>query len=320
MPLPELHGIIAPVVLPMARDGAVDLRSLECHVRHLVDAGVHGLWINGTTGEFHALDPQERAEAVRVAVKAADGGAPVVAHVGDAATRLAVRHARAAVDAGAAQVAVIAPYFTEFTREELREHYRQIAAAVGFPVYAYHMPRLTKVGLSADCLLRLAQEDVLAGVKDSDGDLAWFRSLVRRSGQLGLRLRCFTGGSAITDLSLLVGAAGAASSLANLTPRHLVALYDAARAGDWTRARHLQDQLEDLNEAMRQARRTPTLAAVASTYKYLLATLGRIDADCAAEPLARLDEGEKQRLTETVLPVIRALESAAPAKERGDDT
>ncbi|ONK09654.1 dihydrodipicolinate synthase family protein [Streptomyces sp. MP131-18] len=320
MPFRNLHGVIAPVILPMAPDGAVDARSLECHLRHLFDAGIHGLWMNGTTGEFHALDVAERAVAVRVAAEVAAGRAPVVAHVGDTATRLAIRHARAAVDAGADQVSVIAPYFAELGREELRDHYRRIAEAVGFPILAYHMPRLTKFALTADCVVRLAQEGVLAGIKDSDGDMAWFRRLVRRSAAAGSELRCFTGGSAISDLSLFVGASGVTSSLANLTPRHLVALYDAARAGDWARARQMQDQLDDLLEAMRLARRAPTLSTVVSTYKFVLASLGHIDADHAAEPLALLDGDERQRLTSTVVPMVRELESAVRAKERGDDT
>jgi 4-hydroxy-tetrahydrodipicolinate synthase len=143
---------------------------------------------------------------------------------------------------------------------------------------------------------------------------------VRRANAQGLELRCFTGGSSISDLSLLVGAAGVTSSLANLTPRHLVALYDAAHAGDWARARLMQDQLEELAEAMRRARRAPTLSAIVSTYKYVLTALGRIDADHAAEPLARLDEDERQRLASTVVPMIRELETAVPAKERGNDT
>ncbi|GAB2964583.1 dihydrodipicolinate synthase family protein [Streptomyces pseudoechinosporeus] len=315
----QLHGIIAPTVLPLRADRAMDESSLECHLRHLCDAGVHGLWINGTTGEFHALDTDERAAVVRVAAKAAEGRIPVVAHVGDAATRLAVRNARAALAAGADELAVIAPYFAEFTREELRDHYRSISEAVGRPLYAYHMPQLTKSGLTAECVLQLASEGVLAGIKDSDGDLAWFRRLVREAAARELRLACFTGGSSISDVSLLAGAAGATSSLANLTPRHLVALYDAARAGRWEQVRRMQDQLEDLAEAMRAARRAPTLSAVVSTYKFVLAALGRIEAGHAAEPLARLHEDEKRQLASTVVPMIRELESAAHAKERGDD-
>ncbi|MCG5217927.1 dihydrodipicolinate synthase family protein [Streptosporangium sp. KLBMP 9127] len=293
----------------MNASAALDRSALECHVEHLVASGVHGLWINGTTGEFHALNAEDRALAVSASARAAAGRIPVIAHVGDAATRLAVDHARAAVDAGADEIAVIAPYFATYGREELLDHYRLIAEAVGFPILAYHMPQLTKSSLSVDCVLRLAREGVLSGIKDSGGDMTWLRQLLRGSEEAGLR--CFTGASSLTDLSLYAGAAGATSSLANVTPRTLVALYDAARAGNWARARALQEQLEDLLEAMRAARRAPTLSSFVTTYKFVLVSLGLINESHAAPPLARLDEDERHRLSSTVVPMIRELEAAA---------
>ncbi|WP_320774765.1 dihydrodipicolinate synthase family protein [Streptomyces sp. CRN 30] len=316
----QLHGIIAPTVLPMTATGSLAETSLECHLTALIDAGVHGLWINGTTGEFHTLDDTERALAVSVAAKTADGRVPVIAHVGDAATAPTVRHARAAVDAGADEIAVIAPYFAPYGREELRDHYRAVAEAVGFPVMAYHMPQLTPSALTVDCVLDLAGEGVLCGIKDSAGDMTWLRRLLRGADRLGVDLPCFTGGSSLTDLSLYAGAAGATSSLANVTPRHLVALYDAARAGDWPRARLLQEQLEDLLELMRAARHEPTLSSVVSTFKFVLAALGRIDDTRAAGPLAPLDDQERRALAATVVPRVRELEAAAHAKERGHDS
>lgn len=218
MPRHALHGIIAPTVLPMNAEGSLDRSSLERHLSALIDAGIHGLWINGTTGEFHALDDDERALAVTVAAKTADGRLPVIAHVGDAATASTVRHALAAADAGADEIAVIAPYFAGYGREELRDHYRAVARAVGFPVLAYHMPQLTRSALTIDCVLELTREGVLCGIKDSAGDMTWQRQLLRRADRIGLELRCFTGGSSLTDLSLYAGAAGATSSLANVTP------------------------------------------------------------------------------------------------------
>ncbi|MGW0817421.1 dihydrodipicolinate synthase family protein [Streptomyces viridiviolaceus] len=320
MPRHALHGIIAPTVLPMNAAGTLARSSLERHLTALIDAGVHGLWINGTTGEFHALDDDERTLAVSIAAKTAGGHIPVIAHVGDAATALTVRHARAAVDAGADEIAVIAPYFAGYGREELRDHYRAVAQAVGFPVLAYHMPQLTRSALTIDCVLDLTREGVLCGIKDSAGDMTWLRQLLRRADRHGLALRCFTGGSSLTDLSLYAGAVGATSSLANVTPRHLVALYEAARAGDWPRARMLQEQLEDLLDLMRAARREPTLSAIVSTFKFVLAALGRIDDAHAADPLARLDAEERRDLAATVVPRVRELEAAAHAKERGHDS
>ncbi|WP_372351561.1 dihydrodipicolinate synthase family protein [Streptomyces sp. KL116D] len=321
MPRQALHGIIVPTVLPMTDVGQLDRPSLECHLNALIDAGVHGLWINGTTGEFHALDEDERSLAVTVAAKTAAGRVPVIAHVGDAATALSVRQARSAVDAGADELAVIAPYFTPYGTAELRDHYRAIADAAGFPVLAYHFPQLTKSALTTDCVLELAAEGVLSGIKDSTGDLTWLRRLMRRAARRGIRLDCFAGASGLSDLSLYAGAAGATSSLANLTPRHLVALYEAARAGDFARARALQEQLEDLLDAMAGARSEPTLSTTVSTAKYVLAAQGRITSAHAAPPLARLSAEEERGLTATVVPLVHDLEAAAlDAKERGDDS
>ncbi|MCX5537056.1 dihydrodipicolinate synthase family protein [Streptomyces sp. NBC_00006] len=316
-----LQGIIAPTVLPMTSSGLLDRPSLECHLNALIDAGVHGLWINGTTGEFHALDEDTRGSAVDVAAKTAAGRVPVIAHVGDAATPLSIRQARAAVDAGADELAVIAPYFTPYGREELRDHYRAVADAVGFPVLAYHFPQLTPSALTVDCVLQLAEEGVLRGLKDSSGDLTWLRRVLRSAARRDLDLACFAGASGLSDIALYAGAAGATSSLANVTPRTLVALYEAARAGDFTYARALQERLEDLLEAMAAARHEHTLSTTVSTGKYVLAALGRIESAHAAPPLARLDAEEERRLDATVVPLVRELEAAAlDAKERGDDS
>ncbi|MFG2427758.1 dihydrodipicolinate synthase family protein [Streptomyces sp. NPDC048590] len=315
MPAHELHGIIAPTVLPMDEKGCLARESLERHLNGLIEAGVHGLWINGTTGEFHALDHDERALAVAVSAEVAGGRVPVIAHVGDAATAVTVRHARAAMDAGADEVAVIAPYFAAYGKEELRDHYRAVAEAVGIPVLAYHMPQLTRSALSVDCVVELTREGVLCGIKDSAGDMSWLRQLLRRAERQGVDVRCFAGGSSLTDVSLYAGAAGATSSLANVTPRLLADLYASARAGDWEHARSLQEELEDLLDLMRAARHEPTLAALVATFKFVLAALGRIDEAHAAEPLARLDDEERRRLTATVVPKVRELEEAARTRK-----
>ncbi|MGW0937117.1 dihydrodipicolinate synthase family protein [Streptomyces sp. NPDC002666] len=315
MPTSELHGIIVPTVLPMDEKGCLARKSLERHLTGLIEAGIHGLWINGTTGEFHALDHDERALAVTVAAEVAAGRVPVIAHVGDAATAVTVRHARAAMAAGADEIAVIAPYFAGYGKQELRDHYRAVAEAVGIPVLAYHMPQLTPSALTVDCVVELTREGVLCGIKDSAGDMSWLRQLLRRSARQGVEVRCFAGGSSLTDVSLYAGVAGATTSLANVTPRLLVDLYESARAGDWQHARSLQEQLEDLLDLMREARREPTLAALVATFKFVLAALGRIDEAHAAEPLARLDDEERGRLAATVVPKVRELEEAARTRK-----
>src|SRR5437870_2495096 len=82
-------------------DETIDLGSLRRLIDFLIGEGVHGIWVLGTTGEFASFSRRERAEAVEAAVGAVNGRVPVVVNISDAATRLAVEHARDARDAGA---------------------------------------------------------------------------------------------------------------------------------------------------------------------------------------------------------------------------
>lgn len=308
MPDRPLHGIIPPVVLPMGADGSIDEESLRRHIGELLAAGVHGLWVNGSTGEFHALDVDQRARAVRVAVEISAGTVPVIAHVGDTATTRALEHARAATAAGADLVAVIPPYYVDFTQWELKRHFRRIADATAGPVIVYHLPQLTPNAFGTSAIVELAREGVAAGVKDSSSDMVWFRRLRADAESAGVELACFTGGSSVTDLGLYLGGAGAMPSTANLTPRHLVAMYETARAGDWARLRVMQDDLEHLLQALRLPGRSATWSTTAAIHKHILAQLGHIRIDVVAPPLERLSRDEGQALRSRALPIIEQLE------------
>ncbi|WP_175477103.1 dihydrodipicolinate synthase family protein [Ruania alba] len=305
----DLYGVLPPVVLPMTPDGEVDSPSLQSLVSHLVAAGVHGLWANGATGEFYALDGELRAEVVRQCVKAAAGRVPVVAHVGDTSTRLAVRHAREAIAAGAAFVSVLPPYFVGFGQEELKRHYRSIARAVGGPVLAYHLPQFIPATLTIDSIVELTVEGVLCGAKDSGSNMVWFRQLQRRLRAAGVSLPCLTGGSSVADLGYLLGAAGSVSSTGNLTPGHLVRQYEAARAGEWALVLAMQEQSEDLIELLNPPGTSPGPGLTATVYKYVLARQGRIDCDLSAAPLTQLSTENRRHLDEHVLPAVDRLES-----------
>ncbi|WP_197429860.1 dihydrodipicolinate synthase family protein [Auraticoccus cholistanensis] len=305
----EPLGVVPPVVLPMSRDGGIDSASLERHVNHLVDAGVSGLWVNGTTGEFYALDVELRARAVRECVKATGGRVPVVAHVGDTSTDLALQHARAAVAAGAQHVAVLPPYFIGFGQEELKAHFRAVARVVGGPVYAYHLPQLAPATLSLDSIVELVAEGVLCGAKDSSSNMVWFRQLQARLRAEGTPLPVLTGGSSVADLGYFLGAVGSVSSTGNLTPRHLVRQYQAALAEDWTLVRALQEQTEELIARLTLPGLAPSPSLTNAVYKYVLVALGRIDDEHTARPQALLPEPARQHLDTHALPLVEHLES-----------
>lgn len=308
IPHAELRGVIPPVLLPMGADGELDSGSLERLVGHLVAGGANGLWVNGTTGEFYALDHELRARAVRECVKAAAGRVPVIAHVGDTSTRLAIQHAREAVAAGAQALSVLPPYFVGFEQEELKRHFREIAAAIGGPVLAYHLPQLAPYGLTIDSIVELAVEGVIHGAKDSSSDVVWFRQLQRRLREAGAPIGCLTGGSSVADVGYMLGAVGSVSSLANIAPRHLERQYQAALREDWGLVLALQAESEELIAALQPPGITPSPSLTVAAYKHVLATLGVIDTNVVAAPQTPLSIQAREHLTEHALPLIHRME------------
>src|SRR5438552_7293830 len=109
--LERLHGIVPPILTPIRSDESIDLGSMKRLIEFQLGEGVHGIWVLGTTGEFASFSRRERAEAVETAVGTVAGRVPVVANISDAATRLAIEHARDAKEAGADAIALLPPYY-----------------------------------------------------------------------------------------------------------------------------------------------------------------------------------------------------------------
>lgn len=309
-----LRGVIPPLTLALRPDGTPDLASVRRLVEHLLAAGVAGLWVNGTTGEFFALEAEERAQVLRAVVEVVAGRVPVIAQVGDTATRRALRHAALAAEAGATHLAAVAPFYAPPAAAEALAYYRALATATPLPLLVYQVPQFTKVALSVAEVLTLAREGTIMGLKDSQGDLGYFRSVVHGARTEGLALAVFPGGGNLLDVSLLAGAAGAMCAIANLAPRQCVALYQAAQAGDWAAAAERQAELLRLIGALSLSHR-PQWTATIPVYKWLLCELGLIAHDAVPAPIEPLSAADRQHLRAAALPLIRAMEGGAvPAR------
>src|SRR5579884_2974199 len=178
MNLDRLHGIFTPILTPLTDEEDVDHPSLQRLVNYLIDQGVHGIWATGTTGEFPCFDRSEREAIVQTVVEAAAGRVPVIAGIGDASTRLAIAHGRAAQRVGVDAVALTPPYYYSNSQDELLEHFRTVRRAVDLPLMVYNIPQNVKVKLDVSTVLTLAREGTVVGIKDSQNDLDWFRQLM----------------------------------------------------------------------------------------------------------------------------------------------
>lgn len=136
----EIKGIIVPILTPMHEDETVNYEELVNQIERLIAAGVHGIFVFGTNGEGYILDEEEKAETIRVAVKAVRGRVPVYAGTGCVSTRDTIRMSRKAKELGADVLSIITPSFAAASQEEIIHHYETVANAVDMPILLYNIP------------------------------------------------------------------------------------------------------------------------------------------------------------------------------------
>lgn len=299
LPTP-LTGVVPPVCTPLTPDREVDVPSLLRLVDHLVAGGVHGLFVLGTTSEVAFLTDAQRRLVVETVTGHVRGRLPVLAGVIDMTTARVLDHVRAVTAAGADAVVVTAPFYARTHPAEIARHFRLVAAGSPVPVIAYDLPVSVHTKLPADVVLDLAAEGVLAGLKDSSGDLAAFRTVVTgaRSRPDITGFSVLTGSELVVDAALALGADGAVPGLANVDPEGYVRLDRLHRAGDREAARAEQERLCALfgmvtvGDPARMGGSSSALGA----FKAALHLRGVIDCPATAEPQVPLSEAEVEQV------------------------
>ena len=236
----RLHGIIPPVVTPVTEDRTLDRSSAENLYRYMIDAGVHGLFLFGSSGEGPCLTNIERITAAEIALEAAASRIPVLAGVLEPGTDRIIEQATKLKSIGVDGLVVCPPFYFPASQQEVLEHYRSIRQSVDLPIVAYDIPRTTKVKIQLETMLQLAREGTIVGVKDSSGDCVGFRRLLIKR-PTGFKM--FTGSELLIDSVLLQGADGSVPGIANLAPEPFVRLYNLWKAGRYDEAVELQTSI-----------------------------------------------------------------------------
>ncbi|HEX9279432.1 MAG TPA: dihydrodipicolinate synthase family protein, partial [Gemmatimonadales bacterium] len=167
-------GVLAPITTPFDPvSGDVKPGALRQNITRLLEAGLDGIVVAGSTGEAPLLDADEQRRLVACARDAVPRDRRLFAGTGAESTREAVARSRAAAAAGADAVLVRPPgYFAAaLTEAALVAYYRGIADACPVPVLVYNIPKYTHVAIAPAVLEQLAAHPNIAGVKDSSGDI-----------------------------------------------------------------------------------------------------------------------------------------------------
>ncbi len=239
-------GSIVALVTPMQADGTVDHGALERLVDFHVSNGTNAIVAVGTTGESPTLSVEEHIEVVKRVVARAAKRIPVIAGTGANSTREAIELTQLAKDVGADACLSVTPYYNKPTQEGLYQHFKAIAEAVSVPILLYNVPGRTACDLKPDTVQRLADIPNIVGLKEAPS-LERNRELLAR---VGGRLALFSGDDDLACESVLAGFQGVISVTANIAPRQVRAVIDAALAGRKEEARKLDMKLQPLHKAM----------------------------------------------------------------------
>ncbi|PZO77422.1 MAG: dihydrodipicolinate synthase family protein [Mesorhizobium amorphae] len=290
--MPSYSGVVPPVVTPLNPDFSVDYASFTRTLEHLLDAGVHGLFVLGSTSEVVFHGEAERGRIIEHAVKVAAGKVPVMAGVIDPTTDRVIAHSKVAEAAGADSLVITAPFYTRTSQPEIGDHFRYIRDAVDLPIVAYDIPVCVHVKLERATTVALAREGVVIGLKDSSGDDGNLRYVLQ---DMADRPDFFamTGSEIVVDSVLGMGAHGVVPGLGNVDPHGYVKLWNLAQAGDTAGARAEQERLMRLFEIVRiSLGRTSPGSAGVGAFKAAMKSLGVIASHTMARPQRTLNADE----------------------------
>jgi 4-hydroxy-tetrahydrodipicolinate synthase len=243
----KFHGVVPAMATPFTADHRLDEARVGELIESYIQAGVHGISVAGSQGEFFALDTAEHIRLLELSMRAINGRVPLYAGTGGATTRQAVALTQAAEAMGADLALVITPYFVQPSQEELAAHYIAVAKATRLPVMLYNNPPRTSVNVQPATLARCMQAaDNIVGMKDSGGDLTQSIEYLLSAPRPAL---LFSGRDTIALSMMFHGAQGTISPAANVFPELMVRMYDALRTGNHEEALRLSNMFAPLRAA-----------------------------------------------------------------------
>ncbi len=297
----KFEGIYTPLVTPYNDDFSLNREAMAQTVDYLVDAGVHGIIVAGTTGEYYAQSPEERIEMMSLAADMIGGRVPMIIGTGAIRTEDSIIYAEAAKEAGADALLVATPPYAYPTGREIALHALAIDRAANLPVMLYNYPGRMSVNMDEDTLDRLGRSPNFCAIKESSGDPNRLHMLARDYPHIALSC-------GMDDQALEFFAWGARSWVcagSNFAPEAHIALYRAcAVEGDFTKGRAIMSAMLPLMRVLEQG------GKFVQCIKHGLSLRG-INAGPPRKPLQPLNKDDKRELEQ----VIRTLDTSIAAIE-----
>lgn len=286
----QFEGIYTPVITPYHNDFSLNQDALEATINRLIEAGVHGLIIAGTTGEYYAQSTDERVEMMSVAHEIIAGRRPMIVGTGAIRTEDSILYAKAAKKAGADALLIATPPYAYPTGREIALHALAIDRAADLPAMLYNYPGRMCVNMDEETLDRLGRSPNFCAIKESSGDPNRLHMLARDYPHIALSC-------GMDDQALEFFAWGARSWVcagSNFAPEAHIALYQScAVEGNFTKGRAIMSAMLPLMRVLEQG------GKFVQCIKYGM-TLRGIDAGPPRKPLQPLNKDDKRQLAEVI--------------------
>ncbi|MHB8063942.1 MAG: N-acetylneuraminate lyase [Ruminiclostridium sp.] len=280
----NLKGIYAALITPFESSGEVNYIELKNIVAHLIEKGIDGFYVCGSTAEAFLLTVEERKNILEAVVEASKSRAKIIAHTGSIGTDLTVDLALHAKKSGADAISAVTPFYYKFSAEEIVNYYYEIADRTQMPTIIYNFPNLTGFALSVKNVDDLANNKNIVGIKYTASDLY----TLERFKFLHPDMLIYNGFDEVFLYGLMAGADGGIGSTYNFMPKKYRTLMDLFYAGKYDEARMLQHEINDLIDVVAK------YGAMATTKEFL--TLEGFDCGICRSPFKPLSTEAKAEI------------------------
>ncbi len=281
-------GSMVALVTPF-KNQKIDEAALRKLVNFHIDAGTHALVVAGTTGESGTLSHQEKNQAIGIVVDEARERIPVIAGTAMNATQACIEMTIEAMELGADAALIMTPAYIKPTQEGLYQHYHAIAEQAALPIILYNVPGRTACDLLPETVGRLSHVSNIIGIKEATGTLERLKALLAACEG---RLDIFSGDDPTAASWMLSGAKGVISVTANVAPKWMAKLAEAALDGEQAKCLEIDEKLNGLHQQL-------FLESNPIPVKWVVSQMN-LSSEEIRLPLTQLAEPHQKTLLETV--------------------
>lgn len=291
----QFRGIIPPIATPLKNENEIDEQGLERLIEHLINGGVHGLFLLGTTGEAMSLSYSLRKDFIEKSCAIINKRIPTFVGITDTCVGGSLELAKISKDAGADALVVSTPYYLPMTQDEFVAYLEYLCPQLQLPFLLYNMPGCTKFHISIESVKK-AKELGAAGIKDSSGDVGYLYELLEEF-KNSPDFSVLSGSELFIPETMVYGGKGGVAGGANLFPRLFVNLYEAALAKDLEKIFRLREIVIQIEKKIYNI--SPDGSKYVKTIKSALSAMG-ICSDYVAQPFSAFGKEQSEQIKNNI--------------------